>query len=669
MPVRVPSQNPINIDSICGAAVSALTRMLPAPPHLPNVALVGKRALQCIEEVEDSLPVPIPIVSEVLALLSEAVDQVTQVGTPPALLGLHSDFPAWAWLGSPNFPQDELTHGIVGRMLVVSLLRGEHLDKTTVKQLKSIHLKKLDGRLDDKQFEKQLQEIHGRASRKFMTHVEQASSSQDRAQLTFNVGVLGTLVNRLSSLRRKERQAAGGDQSFSPNELNTCIYVLLRRAESGEVEDLAKLVCFCMGLGWDIGKSTPFIKGEDGQGNLAWIDPISGWMYVDLNPVLKDLGKKPDPRHEPTSMLLRRPLPTILANLLHDAYVDNPALKTVEGLLEKISTSRKKISLQEVHHSASIAQLMRSARSAALACIERREIAAFSTLGFELISKSDLHYISPKEVDIWQGCEALYSSVGLGTAVPFCGQEAGRIGSRLTPSAAWVQDIFQESKQQVEQTRCGRRYALQSIVDFHNAYARHVGLVMQLNVGGRDRRDIKFLASAWSPGHAFGLHEDKPLGATRSRTPIPISPQLAEQLRLWQCHLPALCRRLEKLNAPGYKAVDRWVRSIQAGQEVPLLFTLDGQGLPQVLTAAHVFSGQASDINRDFGRHFVACHLSDRGLFGLAQDWLRHYAAGASSFEVTSMVATQSRLIQLMRAIDELLISHDIKPITGLSKG
>lgn len=669
MPVRVHSQNPSSIDTAWDAAVSVLIRMIPAPPHLPNIALVGKRAFQCIGDVVDSIPVPIPVVNEVCERFSVFGDQVKIVATPPALLGLHSDFPAWAWMGSPNFPDDVITQSIVGRMLIVSLMRGEPIDKTTVKQLKSIHLKRLDGRLDDKQFEKQLQEIHGRVHKKFMTHVEQSSSSQDRRQLTFNVGVLGTLANRFSSLRRKERQAVGGDQSFSLNELSLCTQALLRRAESGEAEDLAKLVCFCLGLGWDIGKSTPFIRGDDGQGHLAWIDPVSGWMHVDLTSVLKDLGKNPNPRQEPTTMVVRRPLPLIVANLLHDAYVDNPSLKSIEGLLGKNSTSRKKISLPDVHHSASVARLMRSVRNVGLTCIGRREIAAFATLGFELISKSDLHYISPREMDVWQGCEALYSSVGLGVAVPFGGQEAGRIGSRLTPSPAWVRDIFQESKQQVEQARCGRRYAMQSIVDFHNAYARYVGLFMQLTVGGRDRREIEFLASAWSPGNAFGLHEDKPLGATRSRTPIPISPQMAEQLRLWRAHQVALLSRLEKLNVPGCKATEHWVGRIQAGHDVPLLFTLDDQGSPQMLTAAQVFSGEARDINRDFGRHFVACHLSDSSLFEYAQEWLRHYANGASSFEVTSMFVTHRSLTDLVRAIDQILIGCGIKPVSGLSKG
>lgn len=669
MPVRVPSQSPSHIDSALAGSVSVLTRMVPAPPHLPNLALVGKQVLLCIGDVLDSMPIPIPMVTEVCGCLSVFGDQGKLVGTPPALLGLHTDFPVYAWLGSPYFPEDEITRGIVGRLLIVSILRGETTDKTTVKQLKSIHLRRLDGRLDEKQFEKQLHEIQGRVHKRFMTHVEQSSCSQDRVQLTFNVGVLGTLVNRFSSMRRKERQAAGGDQAFTPSELNSCIRVLLAQAEQGQAEALAKLLCFCLGLGWDVGKSTPFIQGDDGRGNLAWIDPVSGWMYVDLNLVLKDLGKNPGQRHLSSTMVLRRPLPLILVNLLHDACLDNPALKTVDGLLEKNSTSRKKLSLREVHHSASIARLMRSARSVSLSCIGRREIAAFSSLGFELISKSDLHYISPREMDIWQGCETLYCSVGLGVAVPFNSQNAGRVGSRLTPSNEWVRDIFEESEHQVEETRCGRRYALSSTVAFHNEFVRHVGLFMQLTIGGRDRSQIEFMASTWNPDCAFGLHEDKTLGATRSRMPLPISPLMATQLKFWWAHQAVLLARLKKLNAPGCKSVDRWVRGIQAGQNIPLLFTLDINGSSQMLNAAHVFRGQAHDINRDFGRHFIATHLCDSGKFDLAQEWLRHYSNGASSFEVTALATTQNSLTKLMRAIDEILINYNIKPVTGLSKG
>lgn len=651
-------------------AAHMLLRTVPAPSHRPAMAMVARNVLGCLNALLKESPPTAPVVRQAIEQLGALVSMAgSSVACPTLMLGLATEYPAWAWFASPSFPSNERLKALTGKQLAAAILKQAPIEKGFVLDLRGLLKRHHDAVATDTQFDVALRQLESRAHSKLTQLMELSASATDSTQLAFNSALLTTLTGRLSSLRQTERQAIDAGNTLSALELTHMVGDLLAQSQQGHPDNLVTLICLCVGLGWDLGKQVPLCRGASGNGFLAWIDPVAGKTYVDLSFVLKDLAKTTAPRHHASTMLLTRPLPTCLANLLHDAYVQRPNLRTLGELCIERVSSRKKLSMPSAHHSTSVARLMNSARTHALQISQRRDIAAFASLGFELVNKSDLHYVCPRESEIWKACSDLYTAVGLGAAIPLPDPRSEvRVGSRVTPSSDWIQDIFSNAVSDLGRHKCGRRYSLQSLIGHHNAYARYVGLLMQMVAGGRDRRVIEFRASDWNPGARFGLLEDKPLSATRGRTPLPIPTALAQQIALWHAHIAALSKRLLKIQAPAAQWTAQLVERISACEEVPMLFAIDQHGVAEPLRAEMLFEGDARPLNRDFGRHLLPDLLLDGGVpFDDVQDWLRHYAPGASSHDLLSDRVTHPSLERMSLGIDQALLRLHITPQVGLA--
>ncbi len=653
-------------------AARSLLRTITAPAHHPGIGLVARNTLACLAALLTEVHYARSPLTEIISQLEKLADDLGDcTAHPHAVLGLASEYPAWAWFTAASFPSEPRLKTLIGKHLAVAILKGEPIRKRVVTELRRLISKRREESLTEKELEVALTKLEGLAHRKLHQLLDLYTGFATRAQLSFNAAVKSTLSNRLSSLRKTERQAVDAGQTLSRSELIRTVAYLRDQAQEGHPDDLVTLICLCLGLGLDLGKQTPLIASQEQQGAMAWIDPLMGCMYVDLSFTLADLGKRTSPRHQTSTLLLKRPLPLCLANMLQGALARNPQLRTLGDLCIHKASSRKKLDLPAAHHSASLARLMNSTRPVSLQTTGRRDISAYAALAFELVNKSDLHYLCPRESEIWQACSDLYETVGLGSAIPRQLNDANkiRVGSRLTPSADWIKEVFACAADELHAHRCGRRYSLQSLVKQHNAFVGYVGLFMQFALGGRDRRIIEFRANNWTVATAFGVMEDKPMSATRGRTPIPISAALAQQIRLWHAHITALSKRLTKLKAFGSLAALQLIEQITAFKDVPMLFVLDQHGTPAHLTSAVLFTDKTHGLNHDFGRHLLPDLLMDAGVvFEDIQDWLRHYTPGCSTHELHSHRVMHQINERLSASIDQVLLDLDIRPRAGLTK-
>ncbi len=649
--------------------VRTLVNLVPAPPHLPCVIQVAKACHDCLILLKDTYSSTPNSITEVINCIAPITSEVN-AGDEEEMMGFVSNFPSWSWLSSSSFPSSTEIRLVIGKLLAIAILKQVAIDSNAIRTLRSLFRQQTENSISSGQMNEALGKIKNQVNKRFINLVELSAVSSNNQQLIFNSAVNSKLSNSLSSVREHERMAVCGDRCLGLEELNLTATSLRSQAEQGSPDDLAIILCMCIGLGWELGKQTPLITSETGNGYLAWINPLTGWIYVDLSHVLKDLSKKAEPGHIESTLLLKRPLPQSVAALLENAYRQNNQLQVVGDLTVHKKTSRKKLSLESAHHSSSLANLLASIRSTALATIGRRDVTAFAFLGFELLNKSDLHYISPRLEEIWQGCSSLYQSIGLGPAMPANQKfDTTRIGSRVTPASTWIQEIFNEVSAQVDTQRCGKRYTLDGLIAHHNAYTRYVSLFMHMSVGGRHKKEINFDSAMWVPNRPFALIEEKPLSLTKGRTPIPIPASLNEQIRLWCAHIQTLSRRLGKVHALGATETSKRVRAIIQNENAQLLFSLDKDGFAQAVSTERMFAGLAQNLNRDFGRHFLTDQLLDIGVsFEDVQDWLRHFSNGTSSHLSTSDRDAFGYIQRLSFGIDRVLANLSIHPKAGLSK-
>lgn len=652
-------------------ALQILCAVVPCPPTQPNIGLVLTNTVDALLTGLEFFPAISSHLQPTLSALERGkrhLPALDLVAGGQAMLGFVRDYPNWAYLGSPQFTRRADLKAALGLQLALSFLMEKPLPSKTTKDIRALANKQSDDSITESALKIEVEKLLNRAQRAANQYMALSSSTRDAQSLSFNAGVVTSMTGRLSSLRTVERQAAGRDNELTDLELKRALAELLNRAARDDGDALCICLAYCTGLNWDQATKILFHSGADHPGQIVWIDPREGWIYFDLSIVLRDLAKETAPDHLPTSLVYRRPLPLGLANILFEATLSAP-LKQVKDLgADQPENSRRKLTLKDLHHSATIAKLIDSRGRAALQATKRRDLAAFATGAFELVSKSDLHYITPNEADIWKACDAHYKHVGLGPAKPTDQTQAQYIGSRLTPRSEWITEVFVELFEELKQTKPGKKYNIGSLIRHHNAYSRMVGMLMQLVLGGRDRRIIAFTARKWTVNGNFGLMLDKPLGPTSGFTPIPIPALLSNQIKLWYAHIGALKRRLEKLNIEQAKCTVALITSILNNEDVHLLFSITPTGEANDLTSTSLFQGKAAKLNHDFGRHFLCDQVTALGVrFEDVQDWLRHHTEGVSQHSMTAPSVTHGQLCRMASAIDKVLGAVGIVPLAGLS--
>lgn len=658
-------------DTVFGTAqnasgISALASLLKIPSHLPAIGIVTNRVLACLRSVVQYIDPPNQSLSELIDLLAQLEASESKPSSPVLGFGLQNEYAVWGLLAGKAFVPHAAILESIGSALAAAHLRGSPVKASLARDLKHLINQAADGVLEQDAFQLAIEKIAAKERKKLLDCLQLSQQGMDAPEINQRVRIDSALSARLSSMRTVERQAAGRNNELQPNQLLFAVEDLYKKAGVGCGTSVAKLVAFCSGLPWHVALGIGLLQPASTANSGCWID-LNGWIHTDLSTVLKKMGKAKGDKFLPVNHVLVRPLPIQLTQILVNACIANPRLQTVGDLLAEPIWSRRKLHLNDVHQSSSISQLLKSAPRAALAAGVPRDVAAFSTLGFELVTESDLHYLTVSQSSIWQACDSLYRSVGLGSAIPMDSPNQSFVGSSRTPESQWIHDIFADSQTKLDQARCGRRYTLSSLIEFHNLFASHAYLYLQLCAAGRDRKYPEFSAAFWHPASSSGLIRDKPLGETQGFTLLPLSSRLALQIGYWRAHLRCLLRRLHKLNVTSFHEVESRVRKILDQHDVNLLFVLDERCRVADFNSDKTFVRNASSLNKDFGRHFWPQVFRAEGLaFDVTQDLLRHSASGVSNHYATSANTNWRHLERAATVIDITLIQLSIAPQHGL---
>lgn len=659
-------------------ALCTLTTLIPCPPHQPNTICVARSAAACITAAIAITPEFHALAVPLVAQLKEFVDGFQATGhggtSDATLIGLASTYPEWCCLAKLDTTSEQFAEvmQLLGLEICLAIARKKTVRSSNF-SLASRWIREAASGVKQ-HHTKDTQEVPkaiARLSKLTLSLAPCLNAGKDASEhVNLNILAMSAISASLSSMRAKERQAAGAHSALSLSDAHIAMDGLRQLSEKGDSDALAIQIAFCTGLPLHIATLIPFSSGQRPKGALAWIDVQLGLIIVDLKPALPDIPVQGAERHIESTFLLSRPLPLTTANQLMEAVSTNPNLKVVGDLMTSAKFGKSKLGLQGLHHSASVARLISAAGQIALQGCNRRDLAAISTLSLELLNKSDLHYFTTKSGDIWRVCSMLFSMVGLGDPVPMPSHlEFQRVGSNLSPQMQWVAEVFEEAAVALADSRVGRRYTLESVVKHHNAFARYFGLMLQLCLGGRDRKTLNFSAELVSDDNAFALLVEHKLSKTMGETPLPIPACLSKQIALWKCHLIALVRRLAKRNANGTNETQLWINQILTGKDVPLVFTLTHDASPLPMRKALWQQGKAADLNSDFGRHLVPNALTERGLpFCDAQDWLRHDTNGISHHVVSSEHVKYLYLQRTATALNDLLLALRIHPLSGLTK-
>ena len=651
--------------------IRALAQLMKVPPHTPNLEAVASRLSGCLQAAADEFGNIRPEMERLKASLSEGIlNGQDSTLSAKVLWGLSTSYPVWTILGDRHFSSSNEFRIVIGLCAIYAHIRAQPINVRQIKDLQKLQRQQREGTFSLSEFDSEVRKTTARLKKKLQFASDLLKRSVTPTAINDQALLSSTVVARLSSLRVMERQAAQRSNELTDSELRAYVSNLVREIHTGvRINALVDSISFCIGLPLHICKRVP-ISLDRPKDRAMWIDPKGGFVCIDLSSVFDKLAKQFTDSHLSTSFLLVRPLPLLIHNELQEALSVNPNIKTVADLADEVGTSRRRLLAEGVHHSSTVAQLLASAPAAALRATGDRLTSAFATLGFQLICESDLHYASPSVESIWAACDQLYRTVGFGQATPAVAQSFQYVGSKLTPTQQAIRAIFEHLEFEVNSSRCGRRYTLLSLVDFHNRYAKYFCAFLHFTSGGRDRKDPYFSASTWTPDSLFGQSGDKACGISKGYTPIPVSRLLSDQISLWHSHLECLSRRLKKLDAAKYHRTICAIEQIKNHEDVNLLILLGPDGNLKALCSNEILQEVKHSLSGDWGRHFWPSMFQKHDLpFEDSQDFLRHHAAGHSNHSLASPSVNCRYLQRTGQVIDTVLQELSIQPLSGLSRG
>lgn len=658
---------------LSGIAIMTISRILKAPPDQPNLPTVINNVLVCLRAVSARAPHVAWPLDHLMGELAEAalsLADACEFDQPAAMVGRVGRHRAWT-LNASNLGQAPLSlREAIGYEFARAYLTQDTFSVKVASDLLSLVETSCHDGLSQKELDWIENYVLSQANRTRHVFADR-SAGLDADTTVFNARVTASLTARTSSLRGEECRAAGRINEMTEMELRTTTPGLRKMAEAGDAKAVQAALAFCIGLPWELSLEVPFFSGSCCP-SVIWIDPATGCVCCDLERVLPGLSKQHKEQHIKTSLVLVRPLPMFLAELVHAACAARPGLEAGRALAAGDARSSRSVLPGSNSYASirpSLARLIASSAGIGLRSGLPRDLAAYSSLSLTTLSKSDHPYVNKERTEIWQGSNQIYDSIGWGLCVPDIQSDGVGFGSRVTPELTWVKVVVSERYTCAMDLRPGKRYAVKALIQHHNAFAMYVGLLMIILTGSLHRKKVEFCASSWQENRIVGQHSDKLVGPTRGLTPLPIPATLSVQLRYWLVHVVMLDRRLAKRGFADDHPSRATIRAIVNGEKTSLLFSPDTQGLPLDLLTGEIFVGAASNMNRDFGRHLIPGLLVKQGIhFEWVQCWLRHHVASTSAASMNTTTVQQVWLSRVAAGLDRIALDIGLRPTHGIAK-
>ena len=493
------------------------------------------------------------------------------------------------------------------------------------------------------------------------------SNTADRATLHFNARLLIHLRSSLNSEHSVEQRCADQRRFLAHSALVKAASDHMLAVEQGDIDALLTLVSFCVGLPLDLTLQLSILRDEVQPSHLMWLDPTTGQISVRIKPLLRELGR-PIPGCEPTEDVYRLPLPCFVVEHLKTVIALTPRAPRLGDLTQAKKDRPSK--MDEYWGHSNRARFIQSAVVEAIRLEPNRMVAAYAFLSFHLITKPDLHYVTVTETQLWGLRSRLFESIGLGSSnIPHLADQRN-VGSMRSALASTIQAIFKELDQRVLETQVGRRYSLIAVIEYHNHYTKRVAMGLHFAVGSRASQQVNLGASSWFAGSLFGFIDDKEAGAAGGRTPVPISPTVSEQLRLWGLHLRSLQLRLQKLLGHRSRPTTDRIQQVLDRDSISIFFLLEADGSTKPMLTSDLFVGKAATLSRDFGRHYISSQLTAKGeTLAKVHRFLRHQGEGINPQSALGIENTRDQLLHTALAVDQILLELNIGPIAGMGGG
>lgn len=347
----------------------------------------------------------------------------------------------------------------------------------------------------------------------------------------------------------------------------------------------------------------------------------------------------------------------------------NPTARTIRDLLQvkEITGSRKTISDCDSGISPSVARFINSAAPFAIHSGIGRAVAATVTNDYSIVPSAKFYYSMVKRSEIWAASETMFSALGWGKPVDFVDGLA--VGSCVVPTNEAISKLYKWMVEQVNRTRPGKRYTLQSLIQHHNEYAFLCATITLLCLASRKQKITNFTAKHLDERCAFIPVYDKPAGLNTGFLSIPINEILRKLILFWRAHCNALKKRLDKLGIATSSNLRIRLQNIHIRTSVNMFFLIN-ENLPVDFGTADLSRWWPDELKLStyFGRDFWEVELMEYRVSSSSIDlFLRHHLQGMENWTSTTNIVLANWGREICDVQEAILDALGISAVVGLS--
>ena len=472
---------------------------------------------------------------------------------------------------------------------------------------------------------------------------------------------------RLAYAGSRERQGVVHRAAMASCELTIHTAALRARCEAGAGPAVLTAVALVIGISASLAPDLPLQRSA---GSAVVLDPQRGWVSLDFARIFLG-GAATAPINEaalPATHVLLKPLPVVLAEIIHNAFRRQPRARRLGDLFgDSVPGPHEPLDgCPGGRLRATTARVRRALPAFALRLGLDRYDAALVTGEMSLVPRSRFFYVRSDTERYVAGCRRYFDGLGWGEPVTL--DVALPFGSQVVPATASVQVMHQRLVERVEAAVPGRRYSLDSLIEHHNRFVIAASWFLSFTFGSRELRRLDIGADRCLPGVTVMEYADKLTGAFHRMQPVLLCHQAQVQVAAVWDHLVHLSARVDKLGVGVAAPWRQHLCDVLAHRSVPLLFLIRrGAAVPIGTRHTQLGLDRSVRVASNAGRHFWQTVLLDSGVPSDALNvWARHASAGIEPMTSTSVASVDSIRARLCTEQDKVLGDLAIRAFAGL---
>ena len=469
--------------------------------------------------------------------------------------------------------------------------------------------------------------------------------------------------------RDKDHQCVSDARSETDRQLMAHAGKLRAGVESGDETSALTVIAGLSGIPLKMAMNLPLQQSSMDEDWLMVLDAQSGCLKTSIE--LFSEGRAAGNRSSALALagdIIVKPLPSFLAEYLRGLAKLHASPDTLGDLLEGANPFEKAPRRHGLD--ATPARLKNALPQFAVRQGVDRYVAALIFNEPRIVPTGKFFYATASREEIWSASTTLYDVLGWGDPVNF--QDGLAVGSRVTPKDSTIREWHKWMADQLSQRRPGKRYQMESLIEFHNKYALYCASMTTFLLALRQRKQLCISGRELvSDSRTIGIF-DKRVGEFPSKRPVPVSDCLRKVFDYWSGHCRVLDARLAKLGLDELCSIRQHLREIIECNEASAFFIVNEKQKTVPVGSYDLASWWAETygLETNFGRHFWQTALRHAGIASSEIDaFVRHSVSGCDPSSLTSSFVMADWIARIVKAIDSTIESIGITPVSGLFSG